>query len=1046
MKILNKTATKYLAILILFMSALLGLRWAWSEIFYTSEAPLPVHGVLDMRGVDLEKSPSFFLNGQWQFYPEHFLSYADLQSESLPSRLIEVPGDWGSILNPDSGSSYGYGTYRLRILVDPLSHPVALWMKSIQASSAVEINGVTEGDIGKPAASAEDYTPKNISYTASYSVTGATELEVLIRVANYDEPFNGGIMRSIRFGSLASIETVRWYSIGFQLVTCIVLLLHGLYGFILYAFNRKERALLTMALLTVSVALAITAGQDNLLSLWLPINYTWAIKIRLISLLWQNLFILHIFRKFASAPPGNAWLKAYTAILVVVSGLLLAGPASWGNGFLDFYGFLGIYLISFVWFIYVAGTMIFKKDGDKDAVFLLLTAAGIISNLSWSILESAKDVTTVYYPFDILATMVGFSAYWFKKYILHSKANAAMNEQLQKADKLKDQFLANTSHELRTPLHGIMNIAQNVVNKEKASLNESSLKDMELLITISRRMSHLLGDLLDVARLKEHRIALQQEPLEIQSVVPGVIAMLQFMTEAKPVQLNMDLEESMPPVLADEKRLVQILYNLLHNAIKYTEQGTITVSAGKKGEHVLIQVADTGVGINVETLARIFLPYEQGSYGISDGRGIGLGLSICKQLVELHGGELTVRSEPGKGSVFSFNLPLADESSGPLSKPPLHSGLPTDGAEIWSSFGFLLPDPAIGESAATAAVPPLLNDGQVNILAVDDDPVNLNVLVGILSSEPYNVTTAPSAREALELLGTQPWDLLIADVMMPQMSGYELTQRVREHYSVSELPVLLLTARSQPADIYTGFSSGANDYVTKPVDALELKYRIRALTAMKQSVNERLRMEAAYLQAQIHPHFLFNTLGSIMALSEIDTAKMRNLGDAFASFLRISFNFLNTGKEVELAHELQLAEAYLYIEKERFGDRLSVVWEVDPDISLLLPPLTIQPLIENAVKHGLLSRNKGGTVRIRVTRRNNGTLIEVKDNGKGMDEEQVIRLLSPTLEGKGGIGVANTNRRLIRLYGQGLSIISMPGEGTTVSFIVPDKPLRENRG
>ncbi|WP_409347353.1 ATP-binding protein [Paenibacillus sp. MBLB4367] len=1037
MPIKNKTALINLVIIILFLGLLLCLRLAWSETFSTSGSPRAVSGVFDMRGLDLDKSPSFFLDGQWQFYPDEFLSRRDMQPKENQYRHIQVPGDWGSVLMKDSGSSYGYGTYRLRILIDPLKHPVTFWLQGIQASSEVEINGVVTGGIGKPATNANEYTPHNVSYTASYSAEGTTEIELLIRAANFDDPYNGGLLRSIRFGSQAAIDYARWYSIGFQLVTFIILLLHGLYAFILYLFNRQERALLVMGLLTMTVGIAVLIGHDNVLLLWLPINYTWAIKIRLILLLWQNLFILLLYRRFASSPPRNVWLRVYTAVLVSLSGLLLAAPASFANGVIDLKIFLTLYLIPFAWFIYLVGTMIFKKQADKDVVFLLLTAAGIISNLLWSIVESGIDVTTVYYPIDIIAALIGFSTYWFKKYFRHSKENTKLNEQLQRADKLKDQFLANTSHELRTPLHGIMNIAQTVVTKEKEKMNEKSVKDMELLVTISRRMSHMLGDLLDVARLQEQRIELQQEPLQVQSIVPGIIAMLRFMIDSKPIQLSMDIAESMPPVMADEKRLVQILYNLLHNALKYTEEGTISVSAETRDGRAVIHVSDTGVGMNEETQTRVFLPYEQGAYGVSDGRGIGLGLSICKQLVELHGGELTVRSELGKGSVFSFGLPLANVSNLPLSQRPLHLHQITDGTENGTA-GLIFPDTAFGELAASVLIPPLLNDEKVNILAVDDDPVNLNVLVGILSTEPYTVTTVHSAREVLELLGTQQWDLLIADVMMPHMSGYELTQRVREHYSISELPVLLLTARSQPADIYTGFLSGASDYVTKPVDALELKYRIRALTTMKQSINERLRMEAAYLQAQIHPHFLFNTLNSIMALSDIDTEKMRKLGDAFASFLRISFDFLNTGQLVELSHELQLAEAYLYIEQERFEDRLSVVWEVESDTSLLLPPLTIQPLVENAVKHGLLSRNKGGTVHIRVTRQESFTLIEVKDNGKGMEHEKVIQLLSPTMKGKGGIGLSNTNRRLMQLYGQGLSIISSPNEGTTVLFAIPN--------
>ncbi|WP_246079437.1 hybrid sensor histidine kinase/response regulator [Paenibacillus piri] len=1008
-------------------------------MFPTPAHPHAVNGVLDLRGWEPDKTSTIPLDGQWQFFPEKFVTQRDVQSAETGFRSIQVPGDWGGVLANGPDSSYGYGTYRLRMLVDPLKQPVSFWIRGIQASSSVEINGLVAGEIGKPAEHASRYTPVNVSYTASYSVEGTQEIELLIRVANFEDPYNGGIVRSIRFGSQAAMDYVRWYSIGFQLVTFFILLLHGLYACILYWFNPHERALLIATLLTLTTGITIMIGHDNVLLLWLPINYSWALKIRLLSLLWHSYFIFLLFRKFSSAPPMSAGIRTLTAALIVYSGFLLAAPASWLNGMVALGIFHAFYLLPIAWFVYIIGTMIFRKQADPDIVFMLLSAAGVMSSLIWSLWNSY----TVYYPIDIIAAIVGFSAYWFKKYFRKSSENAKLNEQLKKADKLKDQFLANTSHELRTPLHGIINIAQTVVTNERTKMNENSVKDMELLITISRRMSHMLGDLLDAARLQEHRIVLQQEPLKIQSIVPGVIGMLKFLIEGKPIQLNMDIAESVPPAMADEKRLVQILYNLLHNAIKYTEEGTISVTAEALDGHVLIHISDTGVGMDEETQARVFLPYEQGSYGASDGRGVGLGLSISKQLVELHGGALTVRSEPGKGSVFSFDLPLANLSNLPWPQrlPPLYHI--TDGTEE-GRIGFISPDTAIGELAASVLFPPLLNEGRMNILAVDDDPVNLNVLVSILSTEPYNITTAHSAMEVLELLGTRQWDLLIADVMMPHMSGYELTQRVREQYSVSELPVLLLTARSQPADIYTGFSSGANDYVTKPVDALELKYRIRALTTLKQSINERLRMEAAYLQAQIHPHFLFNTLNSILALSEIDTERMRRLGDAFASFLRISFDFFNTGKLIELAYELELAKAYLYIEKERFEGRLSIVWEVEPDISLLLPPLSIQPLIENAVKHGLLSRKKGGTVHIRIARQDSFTLIEVKDNGKGMEQEKVSQLLSPTTMGTGGIGLSNTNRRLMQLYGQGLSIVSKPNEGTAVSFVIPDNRSKQD--
>ncbi|MCR8844491.1 ATP-binding protein [Paenibacillus sp. SC116] len=1044
-RIENKTTYKNIVIIFIFLGIMLGLRWVWSELFFPdTDHPRPVNGILDMRGLDLEKYDTIPLDGEWQFYPETFISYQDISRVKTKPHSIQVPGDWSSLLANESASSLGYGTYRMRILIDPLKEPISFWMQGIQASSTAEINGVVAAQVGQPSAQANEYIPESTSYTATYAVKGADEIELLIRVANYDNPYKGGIVRSIRFGSLAAIDHVRWYSIGFQLVAFIIVLLHSLYAGIIYLFNRKERLLLNFGLLTLMVGITIVVDRDNLLMLWVPImNYTWALKIKLIAYLWLSFFILALFNSFFLISRKIIWLRIYTAALIAYSGFILMANAPLVHSSVEWGIYYAFYLLPLASFIYLLIVKVFQKK-DDDTIFLLFSAASMLSGAIWSMINSNVNVTVVYYPIDMIAALTSFSAYWFKQYFRHTEENKKLTEQLKEADKRKDEFLTNTSHELRTPLHGIMNIAQTVVTKEKAKMNERSVKDMELLITISRRMSYTLNDLLDVAQLQEHRITLHRESLHIQSIIPGVIGMLSYMTEGKPVQLKMDIENSIPLVIADEKRLVQILYNLLHNALKFTSEGTVSVSAEVQDGHIMIHVSDTGIGMNNHTQAKVFQRYEQGADGINDGRGIGLGLNICKQLVELHGSALTVRSELGKGSVFSFGLPISESvSSQPFSQDNLRNMEAMEPNVVEAeTTGFMLPNAAIAEMAANTLVPPLLNDGKLNILAVDDDPVNLSVLVGILSTEPYHITTAHSAQEVMEQLGTQQWDLLIADVMMPNMSGYELTQRVREQYSVSELPVLLLTARSQPADIYTGFLSGANDYVTKPVDALELKYRIRALTMLKQSIHDRLRMEAAYLQAQIHPHFLFNTLNSIMALSDIDTEKMRDVGEAFASYLRISFDFLNTGKLVDLTHELELVEAYLYIEKARFEDRLSIVWEVEPNIHLRLPPLSIQPIVENAVKHGVLSQVRGGTIHIRIARQSGYTLIEIKDNGKGIEQEKVVALLNPTMKGKAGIGVSNTNRRLIQMYGQGLSIVSKLGEGTTVSFIISDSHMK----
>lgn len=552
-------------------------------------------------------------------------------------------------------------------------------------------------------------------------------------------------------------------------------------------------------------------------------------------------------------------------------------------------------------------------------------------------------------------------------------------------------------------------------------------------MTIGRHMSRTLDDLLDITRLKEHQIHLEKESLAIHTVTSGVVDMLRFMAANKDIQLDVQIPHDYPEVMADKNRLIQIVFNLLHNAVKFSDDGIITIHADVRGELAYIHVKDTGVGIDQETMKRIFEPYEQGDSSMTAiGGGLGLGLNISRQLVEMHGGTLQVESIVGEGSQFTFTLPLANKSS----------------ERLTNGKGELLTEvepPDVNKIGLSANNPSLSHPFHYThsiykprILAVDDDPINLQVLTTILAAEQYELETVTSGEAALARLNTKEWDLIIADVMMPHMSGYELTRTIREKYSISELPILLMTARSQSEDIYTGFLAGANDYVTKPADALELNVRVQALTNLKDSIGERLRMEAAWLQAQIQPHFLFNTLNTIISLSEVDTNRMAMLLDKFGCYLRQSFDSKNLNRVVSLKHERKLVDAYLYIEKERFGERLQVIWEVEETDVLYIPPLSLQTLIENAVRHGVLQRVEGGTIVIRILPKEEYTQITIQDDGVGMDEGKVRQILTLRPDQKRGIGLLNTDQRLKQLYGAGLSIDSTVNKGTTVSFKVPN--------
>lgn len=667
-----------------------------------------------------------------------------------------------------------------------------------------------------------------------------------------------------------------------------------------------------------------------------------------------------------------------------------------------------------------------SRQKIQGGIWLALAITAIASNYIWWAYAMGTGMKVVYYPFDLIMAIICLAGVWFRHYHQMYMEIEDLATRLQKADKEKDEFLANTSHELRNPLHSILNMSQGILEREGPSLQKESVKNIETVLSVSRRMSFMLNELLEMSRLKDGTPKLHRQPTSVQGISEGVIDMLQYMLEGKSTRIVNHIPSDFPAVMADENRATQIIFNLVHNAVKYTADGEITIHASTRNGTAYITVEDTGIGMDRETVRTIFESYRQGSDGESmmEG-GFGLGLNISKKLVELHAGTMDVQSTPGVGSIFTFSMPLAHQEAVDTVAPvPITHARLTEGM-----YDTQLEAAITTERTEIAADRP-------RMIVVDDDPVNLQVMETILSEVHYDVTSVLSGESALALLDEQEWDLIISDVMMPNMSGYELARIIRKRFAMSELPVLLLTAKSGPEDIQMGFSAGANDYVTKPIDSAELRSRVNALTEVKQSMRERLRMESAWLQAQIQPHFLFNTLNSIIALSEIDIERMQKLLNAFSDVLRSKFNFKNVDDFVTIDSELSLVRSYLHIQKERFGDRLHVVWEIDDNVSVMIPALSIQPLVENAIEHGIMKQANGGEITIRVIDHGAYAEISVEDDGVGINDDVLQHILEETPASKSGVGLLNINLRLQRLYGEGLKVHSTPDIGTTISFTV----------
>ncbi|WP_255512215.1 ATP-binding protein [Aerosakkonema funiforme] len=409
-------------------------------------------------------------------------------------------------------------------------------------------------------------------------------------------------------------------------------------------------------------------------------------------------------------------------------------------------------------------------------------------------------------------------------------------EALQRTDKLKDEFLANTSHELRTPLNGIIGIAESLIEGATGKLPPATISNLVMIASSGRRLANLVNDILDFSKLRHQTIELQLKPVALREIVDLVVTLSQPLLNQKDLQLINDISADLPLVLGDENRLQQIFHNLIGNAIKFTHSGSVNISAqvvsNASGE-IQVTISDTGIGIPEDKLERVFESFEQadGSTARIYG-GTGLGLAITKQLIELHSGKIWVESVLDRGSRFIFTLPVSQAADVESRGLEIARKYQLASSGIYDSL-FSVND---SEKLSTYNAQEIIDRVQINnyegtpykILVVDDEPVNRQVLVNHLSLYGYEIIEAASGIEALAILSssTKP-DLILLDVMMPRMTGYEVTRKIRETWQPNELPVLLLTAKDRVADLVVGLEAGANDYLTKPIAKDELFARIK---------------------------------------------------------------------------------------------------------------------------------------------------------------------------------------------------------------------------
>lgn len=632
------------------------------------------------------------------------------------------------------------------------------------------------------------------------------------------------------------------------------------------------------------------------------------------------------------------------------------------------------------------------------------------------------------------------------------------NQKLVEMDRIKSRFFANISHELRTPLTLLLAPLQTVIQEWDAALQPDMRQLLLIMQSNGMRLLKLINDLLDLVRLESGKMEVKREPIAIEPFLYGLTNAVKKSAEDRGIHLETVSDPAITTVLADSDKLERILLNLLFNALKFTPAGgKVEVKAKRENGELLLEVSDTGTGISEEQLPFIFDRFWQADTSSQRKyRGVGIGLALVKELVEVQGGNVAVTSEIGKGTQFTVRLPyeeLGHASSqtlaikGPASAiPPLVAAATNGGTDTWLNNLYREAEfyPSLTSLKETIRpVETATHRGQPRVLIADDEPDMLKYLKSQLSVH-FQVIEAIDGQQAVEKASQFLPDVIVCDMMMPEKNGLEVCRELRQRTSTRSIPILLLTARADEETKLAALSAGANDFITKPFSTTELSVRLKnlfdAYNLQQELARQNQILEATIDQLKetevqlVHSEKLAS-LGRMSAGIIHEINNPLNFAKTALYVLRIMTESLSGNEKKEFREVLEdmgeginrisgivsdlrtftqphltqlekvsvseVVNSALRLLSNEWENKVRVEKEISEDQTIWANRNQITQVLVNLLQNSLHALERKhcaeneATIWIRATEKNGESLIVVRDNGEGITAENLQRIFDP---------------------------------------------------
>lgn len=952
------------------------------------------------------------LAGEWLFYPDVFLAPDSKElKESTPER-ISVPSSWKGRV---ADRPIEIGTYRLLIDV-PEKTSYAVRTHHIRYANKMYMNGQLVGQAGQPSTTLDAFRPSRHMYTAHASSREGT-IDLIFHVSNMATHPTGGLVDAPLFGTspLMNQQTAKMITLDVAIVTSLLLI--GFFFLVRATFN-KDSVEYYFSLFAFTQGTYQMLRGERLLEMIIgsfSTSLLTTIQFLLITLT-SYFFYRFILRLYPNYLPRrlvrfSLVVIALQLVLSFVIGWMLATQATIP------YIFVQIWIIGFNTFIYLQILyVLFRvyRSGHPLSLFLYSATLAFVHYLFIIAMNFVYDIPVhTYGSFLLLAVVIFLALSLAERTYAEAGQLKKVTNELMIEERLRTDFLKKTAFRLTNPLLTMITLTEDLLRGKYGALTK---QQQEAILASQSQKYELLETAEELGSASNIRKrANRSAPITYISSIP-IIAQEMYMFYANvrlDVELTYDLPDHEIAVPIAPEYFQQMLHNVLDNAMRFTSSGTIAIRVHESKQTVTVTISDTGSGMTADELTFATTPFYQGK---QDSTRLGLGLPIVAQLVKETGGHLAIQSEIGRGTDVSIELPKWNDP------------LPTEQGR------------AISLERKQTERPihccHVIYQSDTTFLIVGRNTTRTEQLFDLL--KPMNVTLVAvhSLDEALNFISHYRTDLVITDSLLADTTGSRLIMTLREQFDLIELPIFMMTSGYHiPSLILQQWQ--VNDSFAYPLDGEHIIIQLQRVLEMKKTARKSAHRELNYYVAQISPHFLYNTLNTIIGLSYEKPELVTDALFHLTTYFRAKLSYFSSEALVPLDDEMELIEAYVAIEQLRFDERVRVTIEDEALQPVSVPPLALQTLVENSINHGMLRKEEGGHLFIRTEDTDRGVQITIQDDGIGMNVETIESIKRHARTGQTGIGLANTIERIELIPGASLDIESTIDVGTRLTITLP---------